>query len=33
VKSWLVHLATRAKIKVVELVKSCPVGMNALSNK
>jgi hypothetical protein len=32
-KSWLVQLATRAKRKVVELVKSCLVGMNGLSNK
>jgi hypothetical protein len=33
VKSWLVQLARRAKRKVVELVKSCPVGMNGLSTK
>jgi hypothetical protein len=32
-KSWLVQLATGAKRKVVELVKSCPVGMNGLSTK
>ena len=32
-KSWLVQLATGAKRKVVELVKSCLVGMNGLSNK
>jgi hypothetical protein len=30
---WLVQLATRAKMKVVELVKSCLVGMNGLSTK
>jgi hypothetical protein len=29
-KSWLVQLATGAKRKVVELVKSCPMGMNVL---
>jgi hypothetical protein len=33
VKSWLVQLATGAKQKVVELVKSFPVGMNGLSTK
>ena len=32
-KYWLVQLATRAKRKVVELVKSCLVGMNGLSTK
>jgi hypothetical protein len=32
-KSWLVQLATCAKRKVVELVKSCPVVMNGLSTK
>jgi hypothetical protein len=32
-KSWLVQLATGAKRKVVELVKSCPVVMNGLSTK
>jgi hypothetical protein len=32
-KSWLVQLATGAKRKVVESVKSCPVGMNGLSTK
>jgi hypothetical protein len=32
-KYWLVQLATRAKRKVVELVKSCPLGMNGLSTK
>jgi hypothetical protein len=32
-KSWLVQLATGAKRKVVELVKSCPVDMNGLSTK
>jgi hypothetical protein len=32
-KYWLVQLATRAKRKFNELVKSCPVGMNGLSTK
>jgi predicted aspartyl protease len=32
-KSWLVQLATGAKRKVVELVKSCPVDMNGISTK
>jgi hypothetical protein len=32
-KSWLVQLATGAKRRVVELVKSCPVDMNELSTK
>jgi HD-GYP domain-containing protein (c-di-GMP phosphodiesterase class II) len=32
-KSWLVQLATRAKRKVVELVKSCPVDMNGLNTR
>jgi hypothetical protein len=32
-KSWLIQLATGAKRKVVELVKSCPVGMNGLCTK
>jgi hypothetical protein len=32
-KYWLVHLATGAKRKVFELVKSCPVGMNGLCTK
>jgi hypothetical protein len=32
-KYWLVQLATRTKRKVVELVKSCLVGMNILSTK
>jgi hypothetical protein len=32
-KSWLVQLAIRSKRKVVELVKSCPMGMNGLSTK
>ena len=32
-KSWLVQLATGAKRKVVELVKSCPVDMNGLSTR
>jgi hypothetical protein len=30
-KSWLVQLATEAKRRLVELVKSCPVDMNGLS--
>jgi hypothetical protein len=32
-KYWLVQLATRAKRKVSELVKSCPVDMNGLSTR
>jgi hypothetical protein len=32
-KYWLVMLAIGAKRKVVELVKSCQVGMNGLSTK
>jgi hypothetical protein len=32
-KFWLVQLATGAKRKVVESVKSCPVEMNGLSTK
>jgi hypothetical protein len=32
-KSWLVQLATGAKRKVIELVKSCPVDMNGLSTR
>jgi hypothetical protein len=32
-KSWLVLLSTGSKRKVVELVKSCLVGMNAMSTK
>jgi hypothetical protein len=32
-KYWLVQLATGAKRKVVELFKSCSVGMNGLSTK
>jgi hypothetical protein len=32
-KSWLVQLATGAKGKFVELVKSCPVDMNGMSTK
>jgi hypothetical protein len=32
-KYWLVQLAIGAKRKVVELVKSCPMGMNGLSTK
>ena len=30
-KSWLVQLATRAKIKVNEMVKSCLMDMNGLN--
>ena len=29
-KSWLVHLATRTKRKVSEMVKQCPLVMNEL---
>ena len=32
-KYWLVQMATRAKRKVVELVKSCRVGINGLCTK
>ena len=32
-KSWLVQLAIGARIKFVELVKTCLVGMNGLSTK
>jgi hypothetical protein len=32
-KSWLVQLATRAKRKFVELVKSCLVDMNGVGTK
>jgi hypothetical protein len=32
-RSWLVHLATRTKRKVTELVKSCSIDMNGLSRK
>jgi hypothetical protein len=32
-KYWLVQLATRAKIKVNEMLKSCLVGMNGLSTR
>jgi hypothetical protein len=32
-KCWLVELATRAKRKVVELVKSCLMDMNGISTK
>jgi hypothetical protein len=32
-KYWLLQLAIGAKRKVVESVKSCPVGMNGLSTK
>jgi hypothetical protein len=32
-KSWLVQLATRARIKVNEMVKSCLIDMNGLNTK
>jgi hypothetical protein len=32
-KSWLVQLATRAKIKVNDMVKSCPMDMNGMSTR
>jgi hypothetical protein len=32
-KSWLVQLATRAKRRINELVKDCPMDMNGLSTK
>jgi hypothetical protein len=32
-KYWLLQLATKAKRKVNEMVKSCPVDMNGLSTK
>jgi hypothetical protein len=32
-KSWLVHLATGAKIRINELVKDFPMDMNGLSTK
>jgi hypothetical protein len=32
-KSWLVQLATRAKRKVNEMVKSCPMDMNGLNTR
>jgi hypothetical protein len=32
-KSWLVQLATRAKRKFNEMVKSCPMDMNGLNNR
>ena len=32
-KYWLVLVATRAKIKINELVKDCPIIMNGLSTK
>jgi hypothetical protein len=32
-KSWLVQLATRAKRKANEMVKSCSMGMNGMSTK
>jgi hypothetical protein len=32
-KSWLVQLATRAKRRINELVKDCPMDMNGLNTK
>jgi hypothetical protein len=32
-KPWLVQLATRAKRKINEMVKSCPIDMNGLSTR
>jgi hypothetical protein len=32
-KSWLVHLATRAKRKVNEMVKSCIMDMNGMRDR
>jgi hypothetical protein len=32
-KSWLVHLATRAKRKINELVKDCLIDMNGLNTR
>jgi hypothetical protein len=32
-KSWIVKLATKAKTKVNEMVKSCPMDMNGLSTR
>jgi hypothetical protein len=32
-KSWLVQLATRAKRKINEMVKACPMDMNGLSTR
>jgi hypothetical protein len=32
-KSWLVHLATRTKRKVTELVNSCPMDMNGINTR
>jgi hypothetical protein len=32
-KSWMVQLATGAKRKVVDLVKSCPMNMDEISTK
>jgi hypothetical protein len=31
--SWLVQLATRAKRKITEMVKACPMDMNGLRTK
>jgi hypothetical protein len=32
-KPWLVQLATRAKRKINEMVKACPIDMNGLSTR
>ena len=32
-KSWLVHMATEAKRKFNEMIKSCLMDMNGLNNK
>jgi hypothetical protein len=32
-KPWLVQLATRAKMKINEMVKTCPMDMNGMSTK
>jgi hypothetical protein len=32
-KPWLVQLATRAKRKINEMVKACPIEMNGLCVK
>jgi hypothetical protein len=32
-KSWLVQLATRAKRRINEMVKNCPIDMNGLNKK
>jgi hypothetical protein len=32
-KSWLVHLATRTKRRINDLVKDCAVNMNGVNTK